>query len=74
MPDFEYLPIFRENVLAIMARRQISLRQMATDLGTSASYLHGALKGETSPNLTRAEEIAAYLETPLPKLLKKKSG
>lgn len=67
------LMIFRENVLRLMRERGISFRQLAADLGTSPSYVHGILKsGTMSPNVSRVEEIANYFETPLPELFEKR--
>jgi len=68
----QHIIAFRRNVRRVMDHQGVSLRTMAPNLGTSHSYLHRLLTGDLSPSLERCEQIATYLDIPLPALIQKK--
>lgn len=64
------LEAFRDNLVDELEKRNLSIAQVAFDLGMSRPSLSRVIHGHDGITIERAERIANYLEVPLVRLLR----
>lgn len=61
---------FRSNVLRLMDEREVSLRDIASEIGGDFASLHRLLNGKQDCTISRASRIAKFFGVPLGDLLR----
>lgn len=57
--------IIQGNILELMSKSNISMRQLSADINCSESYVQKILSGDFTPKLERLLDIAEYFNVPI---------
>lgn len=57
--------VIQTNILELMSRSNISMRQLSADINCSESYIQKILSGDFTPKLEKLLDIANYFSVPL---------
>ena len=57
--------VIQTNILELMSKSNISMRQLSADINCSESYIQKILSGDFTPKLEKLLDIANYFGVPL---------
>lgn len=57
--------VIQGNILELMSKSNISMRQLSADINASESYVQKILSGDFTPKLERLLDIAEYFNVPI---------
>lgn len=74
MQDFNELNVLKNNILRLMSRDGISMRELSLALDTSSSYIQKIMEGKYAPSMSKLFEIAHYFNVPVASLFIEKNS
>lgn len=74
MQQSDELKALRQNILDLMSRDGISMRELSLALDSSSSYIQKIMEGKYAPSMSKLFEIANYFHVPVASLLIEKNS
>lgn len=74
MKQSDELKALRQNILELMSRDGISMRELSLALDSSSSYIQKIMEGKYAPSMNKLFEIAGYFHVPPASLLIEKNS
>ena len=74
MQESDELKVLKQNILELMSRDGISMRELSLALDMSPSYIQKIIEGKYAPSMSKLFEIANYFHIPVASLFIKKTS
>jgi len=74
MQQSDELKALRQNILDLMSRDGISMRELSLALDSSSSYIQKIMEGKYAPSMSKLFEIANYFHVPVASLFIEKNS
>lgn len=74
MPGSDELNALKHNILELMSRDGISMRELSLALDSSSSYIQKIMEGKYAPSMSKLFEIAGYFHVPVASLFIEKNS
>ena len=74
MQETDELKALKQNILELMNREGISMRELSLSLDMSPSYIQKMMGGNYAPSMSKLFEIANYFHVPVASLFIKKNS
>ena len=74
MQESNELNALKHNILELMSRDGISMRELSLALDTSPRYIQKIMEGKYAPSMGKLFEIAGYFHVPVASLLIEKNS
>ncbi|MBR6666433.1 MAG: helix-turn-helix transcriptional regulator [Lachnospiraceae bacterium] len=74
MQESNELNALKHNILGLMSRDGISMRELSLALDTSSSYIQKIMEGKYAPSMNKLFDIANYFHVPVASLFIEKNS